>query len=377
MTEPRDIAVVTTSRSDFGIYLPVLRRIDDSPTLRLRLIVGGAHLSDEFGRTEREIEAEGFAIHSRIECLRPTMAASIAAAVQGMNDALLDSRPDVALLLGDRYEMLGCAVALAASTIPLAHIHGGEVTEGALDDAFRHAITKLSHIHFAVSEHAARRIEQLGEEPWRIHRTGSPAIDRLLALEPEDMPLPEIFLLVTYHPVTLEPGAETEQAEALVAALETVGLPCVVTAPNADPGREPIEAILRAFCERSPQSHYVVSAGPRGYATLLRRATAMVGNSSSGLVEASSFALPVVNVGTRQDGRTRSANVIDCGYGADQIVAAVEQAVDPRFRAALNGSLNPYGDGHASERIVGVLEKVELGPRLLRKRFRDIPVSNG
>jgi UDP-hydrolysing UDP-N-acetyl-D-glucosamine 2-epimerase len=377
MTEQRDIAVITTSRADFGIYVPVLRRIQESPALRLRLVAGGSHLSDELGRTEREIEAEGFAIHRRVECLRPTMAASIAAAIAGMNAALSEWRPDIALVLGDRYEMFGCAVAFAAFTIALAHIHGGEVTEGALDDSFRHAITKLSHIHFAVSDDAARRIEQLGEEPWRIHRTGSPTIDRLLALDPEVIDLPERFLLVTYHPVTLEPGADAEQAEALVAALETVGLPCVVTAPNADPMREPIEKILRAYCDRSSESRFVVSAGARRYATLLRRAAAMVGNSSSGLVEAPSFALPVVNVGSRQDGRTRSANVIDCGYGVDQIVGAIRHALDPAFRASLDGSPSPYGDGHASERIVDVLETVELGPGLLRKRFRDLPASNG
>jgi UDP-hydrolysing UDP-N-acetyl-D-glucosamine 2-epimerase len=376
MSGQRDIAVVSTSRADFGIYLPVLRRIEESPTLRLRLIAGGAHLSDEFGRTEQEIEAEGFTIHYRIECLRPTMAASIAAAVDGMTDVLSDSRPDIVLVLGDRYEMLGCAVAVAASAVPLAHIHGGEVTEGALDDSFRHAITKLSHLHFAVSEDAAARIEQLGEEPWRIHRTGSPAIDRLLALAPEDLELPDTFLLVTYHPVTLEAGAESEQAHALVAALETVGLPCVVTAPNADPGHEPIEKILHAFCDRSPESRFVVSAGARRYATLLRRAAAMVGNSSSGLVEAPSFALPVVNVGSRQDGRTRCANIIDCGYGADQIATAIRQALHPAFRTSFNGSPSPYGDGRASERITQVLENVELGPALLRKRFRDLPLSN-
>jgi UDP-hydrolysing UDP-N-acetyl-D-glucosamine 2-epimerase len=377
MNRQRDIAVVTTSRADFGIYLPLLRRIEASPALRLRLVAGGSHLSYEHGRTEHEIEAEGFAIHRRIECVRPTMAAGIAAAIEGMTAALSDWRPDVALVLGDRYEMLGCAVALAASRIPVAHIHGGEVTEGALDDSFRHAITKLSHIHFAVSEDAASRIEQLGEEPWRIHRTGSPTIDRLLSLKPEEIELPERFLLVTYHPVTLEEGAEGEQAEALVAALEAVGLPCVVTAPNADPGRERIEKALHAFCDRSSESRFVVSAGARLYATHLRRAAAMVGNSSSGLVEAPSFALPVVNVGSRQDGRTRSANVIDCGYGVDQIVTAIRQALDPAFRASLNGLASPYGDGHASERITKALETVELGPALLRKRFCDLSASNG
>jgi UDP-hydrolysing UDP-N-acetyl-D-glucosamine 2-epimerase len=305
------------------------------------------------------------------------VAESIAAATAGMTAVLADWRPNVALVLGDRYEMLGCAIALAASRIPLAHIHGGEVTEGALDDSFRHAITKLSHIHFAVSEDAARRIEQLGEEPWRIHRTGSPTIDRLLALEPEEIELPERFLLVTYHPVTLEPGAEAEQAEALVAALETVGLPCVVTAPNADPGRERIENTLHAFCDRASESRFVVSAGARLYATHLRRAAAMVGNSSSGLVEAPSFALPVVNIGSRQDGRTRSANVIDCGYGVDQIATAIRQAIDPAFRASLNGLASPYGDGHASERITQALETVDLGPTLLRKRFHDLSASDG
>lgn len=365
---------MTTSRADFGIYLPLLRRIEDSVAVRLTLVAGGSHLSDDHGRTEHEIEAEGFTIHCRIDCLRPTMAASIAAAVDGVGAAVADWRPDLVVVLGDRYEMLGCAIGFSASAIPLAHIHGGEVTEGALDDSFRHAITKLSHVHFAVSEEAAQRIRQLGEEPWRIHRTGSPALDRLLSLEPEAMDLPDEFLLVTYHPVTLEPGAEADQARSLVAALDRVGLPCVVTAPNADPGRERVEEVLRAFCDRSPESRYEVSAGARRYATLLRRATAMVGNSSSGLIEAPTFGLPVVNIGSRQDGRSRSPNVVDCGYRVDDIVAALRRALDPAFRNGLEGLQSPYGDGNASERILSVLETTELGPRLLRKRFYDLPL---
>jgi UDP-hydrolysing UDP-N-acetyl-D-glucosamine 2-epimerase len=366
------VGVLTTSRADLGVYLPVMDALRESPALELRVIAGGSHVDERYGGTEWEIEREGHQVFRRIRCFADDMGSSIALSASEMAGLLHDWRPDVLLVLGDRFEMLACALATAGFRLPLAHIHGGELSEGALDDSFRHALTKLSHLHFPATEDAERRLRQLGEEAWRITRSGAPALDRMATLEPEDMDLPERFLLVTYHPVTQEPGQEGAQTASLLAALDSTGLPCVVTAPNADPGRDAIEAALREFCERRPDSRYVVSAGARGYFTLMRRAAAMVGNSSSGIIEAASFELPVVNVGTRQDGRTRAPNVIDSGSPEGEIQAALERALSSEFRQSLAGSPNPYGDGRASERIVSRLEALEIDDRLMRKRFVDI-----
>jgi UDP-hydrolysing UDP-N-acetyl-D-glucosamine 2-epimerase len=264
--------------------------------------------------------------------------------------------------------MLAGALAAVPFHIPLAHLHGGEVTTGALDDSFRHAISKISHLHFAATREAADRLRRMGEEPWRITVSGAPALDRL---KEDREARAEEFLLVTYHPVTREPGREGAQADALVEALRRIGRPCVITSPNADPGSGKIRDRLRAYCRRDSHSRYIESAGAGGYFELMNRAAAMVGNSSSGILEAPSFKLPVVNIGTRQDGRLRARNVVPCGYDVAGIVRAIKKALRPEFRRSLSTLKNPYGDGHASERIVRRLEQVDLDDRLLRKRYLD------
>jgi UDP-hydrolysing UDP-N-acetyl-D-glucosamine 2-epimerase len=299
------------------------------------------------------------------------MAQGMERAFGGMSRVLSNWRPDLLLVLGHRYEMFAGALATVPFHVPVAHLHGGEVSSGALDDSFRHALSKLSHLHFAATPAAARRLRRMGEESWRITVSGAPALDRFHGFKPLPMDLPGRFLLVTYHPVTREPGEEGKQVEELVRALRRLDLPCVVTAPNADPGWEVIERRLRRFCAQDTRSKFLKSAGADGYFTLLSRAAAMVGNSSSGLLEAPSFGLPVVNVGSRQDGRERGRNVIDCDPDEEEIVRAIRRALNPRFRRSLRGRINPYGDGRAAERIVRRLESVPLGPELLRKEFSD------
>lgn len=381
----RTIGVVTVARSDYGIYLPVLRRIQADPDLHLHLIVAGMHLSPDFGLTVREIERDGFPIGDRVEMLLSSdtpegIAKSMGLGTIGFAQSYARHRPDVLVVLGDRFEMHAAAVAALPFKIPVAHIHGGELTQGAMDDALRHSITKMSHLHFVATEDYARRVIQMGEEPWRVVVSGSPSLDTLLStrllgrkeLERRyKLDLAQPFLLVTYHPVTLEVEQLETQMSELLAALDEVGVATVFTYPNADTRSRLVIQMIREYAASRPQAQVVINLGTPGYISAMQIAAAMVGNSSSGIIEAASFKLPVVNIGTRQQGRTRAKNVIDVGYSRAEIVAGIRKALSPEFRASLADLKNPYGDGHAAERIVQRLKEVELDDRLLLKRFHE------
>jgi len=385
----RTIGVVTVSRSDYGIYLPILRRIGADDELRLRLFVGGTHFAGAFGRTADAIEADGFTIDERIavpldDDSPAGVARSAGASTAAFASAFERSRPDILVVLGDRYDMHAAAVAALPLRIPVAHVHGGESSEGAIDEALRHSLTKLSHLHFASTAVHARRIEQLGEEPWRVTVSGAPALDNLAGFEP--LPALELAarfgidlttppLLVTYHPATLADASPEGEVDELLAAVDASGLPAVVTYPGADAHHRAIVERLRAFAQERPQTVLVESLGVRAYFTVMQGAAAMIGNSSSGIIEAASFALPVVNVGDRQQRRLRAANVLDVPCERAAIASAIERALSPAFRESLAGLENPYGDGGASERIVGRLREVELGRDLLVKRFVDLSAA--
>ena len=380
--EPRTIAVVSVARSDWGHLVPVLRELRAAPDVCLLLFVGGMHLSDVFGRSVELIEAEGWPIAERIEMLEPSdapdaIAASIGRGVAGFGRAYARHRPDLVVVLGDRFEMLSAAAAALPFVLPVAHLHGGEVTEGAIDNQIRHAITKCAHLHFVSAEPHARRVAAMGEEPWRIHDVGAPGLDRIRTtprLTRADLAgrlglaVADRWLIVTYHPATLEYRDTGRHIDELVAALEKIDATFVVTYPNADTAGRTVIARLRELAGRHSRVRLVQNLGDDVYLSLMREADAMVGNSSSGLIEAPSFALPVVNVGARQAGRLRAANVIDVGPERDEILAGIEAAMAPAFRECLRGMRNPYGDGHAAERIARVLRTVELGPTLTRKR---------
>jgi UDP-hydrolysing UDP-N-acetyl-D-glucosamine 2-epimerase len=384
----KTIGVVTVGRSDYGLYRPVLRRIADNPELSLRLIVAGAHLLPQFGMTVDAIKADGFEVAERIEMALASdspeaVAKSVGIGVTGFAQSYANDRPDLLLVLGDRYEMLAAVVAALPFAIPIAHIHGGELTEGAIDEAIRHSITKMSHLHFAATDEYAQRITQLGEEPWRVVVSGAPGLDNLNGFEPRtraelegefglDLSTPP--LLVTFHPVTLEYTRTGEQMRELTAALEASGLPIVITYPNADAGHHEVERLAEEFSKRLPRVKLVVNLGTDAYFSLMGRAAAMVGNSSSGIIEAASFGLPVVNIGNRQGGRIRAANVIDVECESDAIVDGIRLVTSSDFREGLAGLVNPYGDGHASGRIVDALESIALDDRLLLKRFHNIDV---
>lgn len=385
----RRIGVVTVARSDYGIYLPVLREIQADPDLELFLIVGGMHLSPEFGLTVNAIEEDGFEIAERVEMSLASdtpegIAKSMGLGIIGLAQVYTRSRPSMLMVLGDRFEMHAAALAALPFKIPVAHIHGGELTEGAIDDALRHSITKLSHLHFVATEEYADRVIQLGEEPWRVVVTGAPSLDNLRSFEPMDGAQMEAAygismnvapLLVTFHPVTLEYKDAHWQVDALLAALEECGLPVVFTLTNADTSGRTVMRMVDEFVGKHPTACIVDNLGTQAYFSLMSLCAAMVGNSSSGIIEAASFRLPVVNIGTRQQGRSRARNVIDVGYDRTEILDGIRKALRPDFRQALANLENPYDCGRASDKIVHRLKHVELNEGLVRKRFHDLKPS--
>jgi UDP-hydrolysing UDP-N-acetyl-D-glucosamine 2-epimerase len=379
----RTIAVVTTSRADYShLYWP-LHDLSRHPKVDLRLIVMGSHLSPEFGATVGEIECDGFAIAARIECLLSSdtdvgMAKTIGVATLSLADCLGQMRPDLLLLIADRYEMLAPASVALALRIPIAHIEGGEVSEGAIDDAVRNALTKMAHVHFTSTFAARGRVIALGEEEWRVHRAGAPSIDHLRRdtlytreqLESHlQIDLSQPTTVVAYHPVTIARDTTREAAQLFAALLERPG-PIVFCYPNADAGSRELIERTQEFARQKPGSRIFTNLPALTYWSLLRNVGLMIGNSSSGIMETPSFALPTINIGMRQQGRERARNILDAEPEKSDILAKVATASSEQFRQSLAGMENPYGDGHASETIVGILTSVPLGEELLVKKSR-------
>jgi UDP-hydrolysing UDP-N-acetyl-D-glucosamine 2-epimerase len=378
----RTIGVVTTSRADYGIYLPVLRRLAAEPGMAVKLFVAGMHLRPEHGLTVRQIEADGFEIAARLDFLAgdapEDIAAAMGRAVTTYAGAFTQWRPDVLFVLGDRFEMHAAALAALPFNLPVAHLHGGELTQGAMDDALRHSLTKLSHLHFVSTEEYARRVRQLGEEAWRITVCGAPALDHLdtlALLKPAELaarfgvPVEPAPLLVTFHPVTLEAENTDAQLTELLAALAEVSLPMVFTAPNADTHGQAVKRRLLEFIGTRRDAVMVESFGPQGYFSMMAAAAAMAGNSSSGIIEAPSFGLPVVNIGARQAGRVRGANVVDVPCERAAVSAGLRRALSPKFRATARAEANPYARGGAAEIIVKKLTGIPLDTLLRIKKF--------
>jgi len=378
----RRIAVVSVARSDYGLYRPLLRALAAEPALEPALIVAAAHLTRRFGDTLAEIAADGFEVRARVDCtLAADDPASIARAMGlatfGFASAYETLRPDLLVVLGDRTEMHAAVTAAVPMLIPVAHIAGGAVTRGAIDDGLRHSMTKLSHLHFPETAEQGARIRRLGEADWRIRVTGSLSIDNakresLLDLAAFNacfgLGLEEAPVLVTFHPETRDAGRTGAHADALLAALAALPRPLLFTAPNADPAGLEIIGRIEAFVRARPGRAFAVPhLGTRGYLSAMALARLMAGNSSSGIIEAASFGLPVVDVGRRQEGRTAPANVLHCGHGTDEIAAALARADSAAFRAAARAVVNPYGDGAAAPRMVETLRSVDLGERLLVK----------
>jgi UDP-hydrolysing UDP-N-acetyl-D-glucosamine 2-epimerase len=382
----RSIGVVTCARSDVGLYLPLLAAIREHTELDLKIIATGSHLSARFGLTVNQIESAGFRVDERVESLvdsdKPeAISESIGNGVVGFSKLFARWRPDILVVLGDRFDMFPAALAALPMRIPVAHLYGGELTEGAIDDALRHSHTKLSHIHFVALEEYADRVRQMGEEPWRVTVSGLLTVDYLRTMQlwsREEtarrfgFDLNRPVVLITFHPVTLEYEHTRTQINNILAAVERTGVQCLFTYPNADTaGREIVDAIER-FCAGRTDRRVIINAGQTGYFSLMNTVSVMVGNSSSGIIEAPSFRLPVVNIGTRQAGRVYMRNVIHCTPNADDIYSALQRALTAEFRESLHDLKNRYGDGHAAERIVDKLATVDLG-KLIPKRFVDMP----
>jgi GDP/UDP-N,N'-diacetylbacillosamine 2-epimerase (hydrolysing) len=386
----RRVCVVTGSRAEYGLLRSLLRGIQAAAELELQIAVTGSHLSPEFGLTYRDIEADGFAIDARVDMqLSADTAAditrSLGRGLMGFADVWLRLRPDVVVVLGDRYEILAAAASAMMARIPIAHIHGGESSEGAIDESVRHAVTKMSQLHFVAAEPYRRRVLQLGEQPERVFLVGGLGVDAIRSLqllERDELERSLKFalgprnLLVTFHPATLEEQSARAQFGELAAALaELRDTHLIFTLPNADTDSRAVSGMIEEFVAAHPGvARAFKSLGQLRYLSCMKHCDGVVGNSSSGLTEAPSLHKGSVNIGDRQRGRLRASSVIDCEASASAIRAALQRLYSPEFIAALAATVNPYGEGGASERIVATLRTVSL-EGILKKRFNDVPLD--
>lgn len=377
----RRICVVTGSRADYGLLYWVMKEIAGTPELELQIVATGMHLAPQFGLTYRAIEADGFRIDAKVDMLLASdtsvgVAKSIGLGVIGFADVLEQLSPDVLLVLGDRYEILAAVQAALVGRVPVAHIAGGDVTQGAFDEAIRHSITKMSHIHFVTNADAARRVRQLGEDPASIHNVGSPGLDYIRQASLLDRQELEVQvgyqfrgknLLVTFHPVTLDEQAATEQCQALLDALDNLDddIGIIFTKPNSDTGGAGISALVDEYVAVRSCAKAYVSLGQLRYLSLMAQVDAVVGNSSSGLYEAPSFGIPTVNIGDRQKGRLQALSIFNC----EPTAGAIAETIAIALAADCTAAVNPYGDGKTAPRILHHLKQIDDPKVLLKKCF--------
>ncbi len=381
----RKICVITGGRAEYGLLRWVMQGIRDDSELELQLIVTGMHLSAAFGSTYMDIERDGFQISTKVPVLTELdtpvgVARSMGLGLAGFAQAFADLKPDVIVVLGDRYEIFSAVAAALVARIPVAHLHGGELTEGAFDDALRHAITKMSHLHFVAAHPYRQRVLQLGEAPQNVFLVGGLGVDSMLreprlsrpALEQAlDFPLGKRNVLVTFHPATLSDTSPGAQMAALLAALEAMpDTHFIFTLPNADNGGHEITAHIDNFLARNPRAKAFAALGQQRYFSCLAHCDVVVGNSSSGLTEAPSFKKPTVNIGDRQRGRLKASSVIDCDPNTASISAALDRACSFDFMQSLATAINPYGQGGAADKVVATLKAHPLGS-LIPKVFFD------
>jgi GDP/UDP-N,N'-diacetylbacillosamine 2-epimerase (hydrolysing) len=386
ITTPRKICVVTGTRAEYGLLRWVMQGIKASKLLDLQLIVTGMHLSPEFGLTVKEIKADGFCIDRNVEMLLSSdtpvgITKSMGLSMIGFADALAELHPNLLLVLGDRFEIFAAAASAMIARIPIAHLHGGESTEGLIDESIRHSITKMSHLHFVAADEYRQRVIQLGEQPEMVFQVGGLGIDNILRLkllsrseleEALDFRLAQRNLLITFHPVTLEHSTSGDQMKELLMALEELddtGL--IFTMPNADTDGRILFQQISNFCASHPKARAYTSLGQLRYLSCIKHVDGVIGNSSSGITEVPSFHKGTINIGDRQRGRLRAASVIDCSADRMSISKAIDHLFSPAFLDSLPMINNPYGNGGASAAIVETLEKVSFD-NLLKKCFFDI-----
>ncbi|MFC5401730.1 UDP-N-acetylglucosamine 2-epimerase [Cohnella soli] len=385
----RTICVITGSRAEYGLLHGLMKEIQTDDDLHLQIVATGMHLSPEFGYTYRQIENDGFVIDAKVEMLlssdTPTaITKSMGLGLIGFADALSSLRPDLIVVLGDRYEIMVAVQAAMIANIPVAHLHGGESTEGAIDEAIRHSITKMSHLHFTAAEPYRQRVIQLGEQPQRVFNVGAIGLDNirnLPLLGREDFEAAIDFslgqgvpsFLVTYHPLTLSKRSSAEMIDELLCALDRFSDARIIfTKPNADTdGRMICQRIDRYVSERSDRCVSFVSMGQLKYLSAIRHVDAVIGNSSSGIIEVPLFKKPTVDIGDRQKGRLKSSSVISCGESADEIEAAIGVALSSAFQAELPYTASLFGSGNVAPQIKEVIKCVELD-HITVKKFYDV-----
>lgn len=384
----RKIAVVTGTRAEYGLLYWIIKGIKKDKQLKLQLIVTGTHLLNEFGMTVKEIEKDNFPIAEKIKILfsadtELSIANSMGLAIKGFAKAYQKLKPDILLVLGDRFDIFSAVAAAVPFKIVVAHIHGGESTEGAIDELFRHSITKMSHLHFAATKIYADRIIQMGEQPKNVFCFGAPGIDniyKLKLLNKEQiakkikLPLNKKWGIITFHPETVQKINLKKQVKELLSSIKNFAeMFWVFTFPNADIGSKTIIKNIKNFVKQNPQNTKLfISLGQLNYLSLLKNCAVMVGNSSSGIIEAPSFKLPVVNIGCRQQGRMKAKNVIDVFlYDKNKIITAINKALSLKFKEGLKDLKNPYGKGKTSEKIIEVLKKITLDENIIKKKFYE------
>ena len=385
----RKICVVTSTRAEYGLLYWLLKEIEADSELKLHLIVTGMHLSPEFGLTYKEIEKE-FKIDKKIEILSSShtsldICAEMARVYEKFAPALAELKPDILVLLGDRYEIFGVAGVASIMQIPIAHIHGGETTQGAFDEAFRHSITKMSHIHFAATNEYANRIIQLGEDPSRVFNVGGPGIENIKKLnllnkdefeKSIDFRLAKKNILITFHPVTLENSSAREQFNELLNALDELEeTNFIFTKANSDTDGDVINKMIDEYVsENSQKAVAFASLGQLRYLSAIKFVDIVLGNSSSGLLEVPSFKKTTINIGDRQKGRARASSVIDVRPAKEEILAAIKRAYSKEFEQTLKDTINPYDGGNPSKKMVKILQEIKLDG-ILKKKFYDIGIK--
>lgn len=383
---PRTICVVTGSRAEYGLLRWLMQEIRNDARLRLQVVATGMHFAARFGATYGEIVADGFEINAKVDTLLDaddpvSITKSIGRGVIGFADVFRNLQPDLLVVLGDRFEILAAAQAAMFARIPIAHIQGGELTEGAIDDSVRHAVTKMSHLHFTAAEPYRRRVIQMGEDPGSVFNVGAPGVDNVKRIQPLSrkdfesaigMPLGDCPLLVTYHPETLD-QCEGDAIGALLAALDQFPESRIIfTSPNADSGGQAIADVVdRHIGARPERATLCRSLGQALYITALAHVRAVIGNSSSGIIEAPAAGVPTVNIGDRQKGRLRSTSIIDCEAKTPAIAQAIRRALSPEFQCIAKATVPAYGAGDAARRIREILATAPLG-QLARKAFHDV-----
>lgn len=382
MRKVRRVCVVTGTRAEFGLLAPVMNEIRDAG-LELLTVVAGMHLASQFGDTRKHVEAAGFKVAGSVPMTPSSddniaMARSIGQGILGFTDVFEALDPDVVLVLGDRVEAFAAATAAATMLKLVAHVHGGERTRGGLDESYRHAITKLAHIHFVATKGSRRRVIRMGERVATVHLVGAPGLDVAKGIgKPSSVdleaelggPLPDKFVLVSQHPVSTGADQAAQQMRETLAAVAAVGLPAIVLYPNADPGGRRMIEVAKEEA-RNGRIRLVPSLTHKAYLQVLRRCGVLVGNTSSGIIEAPAFGTPFVHVGTRQAGRERGRNVIDVPHDRQKIRRALERALrNKEFRRRAANTANPYGDGTASKRIAKILKGLDVSEALLQKEI--------